>query len=175
MTWTAPTVIRVDDDKANVADERYTLEDFLNWYRGTLLHKCAGLSGEQLAIRPVPSSSLSLLGLVRHATGAERAWFRRRFGGEEIGRPYGTDETPDAAFDDADPAEAEGDFATFTREVELCRAATAGRSLDETFVNPRNGKTMSLRWIYVHMIEEYARHCGHADLIRELIDGTTGG
>jgi uncharacterized damage-inducible protein DinB len=170
VTWTAPSVTRVDEPF--IADERDILEGFLDWYRATLLHKCAGLTPEQLALRPIPSSSLSLLGLVRHMTGVERGWLRRRFAREQIDRPYNTDERPDADFDDAVAENAETDFAAYQNELGPARAATAGHALTETL--ERSGREISLRWTYVHMIEEYARHCGHADLIRELIDGKTG-
>jgi uncharacterized damage-inducible protein DinB len=171
MTWTAPDINRVDEHF--VADERTTLEEFLDWYRATLLHKCAGLTGEQLAERAVPPSNLSLLGLVRHMTDVERSWFRIRFGGEEIPRLYDRgDQDPD--FDEATPAAAQADYAALVSEIDLCRAATAGHDLDETFLHPRIGKQISLRWVYVHMIEEYARHAGHADLLRERVDGSKG-
>jgi hypothetical protein len=87
---------------------------------------------------------------------------------------YCTDDNPDGDFDDVDEADPEADFATFAREVESARDVAAGRSLEETFVHPRHRKNISLRWVYIHMIEEYARHNGHADLLRERIDGVTG-
>jgi uncharacterized damage-inducible protein DinB len=155
-------------------DERTTLEDFLNWYRATLLHKCAGLSAEQLAECAVPPSNLSLLGLIRHMAEVERSWFRRRFAAEPIDRIYVTDERPDADIEDGTAASAEPDYATFLAELDAARAAADGHGLDETFFNARYHVTMSLRWVYVHMIEEYARHCGHADLLRECVDGTKG-
>ena len=157
-----------------MGDERATLEGWLDWHRATLLLKCAGLSGERLAERPVPPSSLSLAGLVRHMAEVERAWFRRRFGREDIGFLYCSDESPDADFDEAGPVSAEADVAAFTREVELARKAAAGHSLDESFFHTHRQAEMSLRWVFAHMIEEYARHNGHADLLRERIDGTTG-
>lgn len=172
MSWIAPEVTRVS--APTVADERGMLGGWLEWHRATLLAKCAGLPGEQLAARPVPPSSLSLLGLVRHMAEVERAWFRRRVGGEQVGFLYCSEESPDADFDDADAAAAEADFAAFAAEVELARAATAGRSLEETFFHAGRQAEMSLRWVYVHVIEEYARHNGHADLLRERIDGATG-
>ncbi len=172
MAWRAPAVTRIDEPFAG--DERDILSGFLEWYRATLLHKCAGLTGEQLAERAAPPSNLSLVGLLRHMTEVERAWFRRRFAGEPIDRVYVSDESPDADFDDATAERAETDYAAFVAELESARAATAARTVDETFWHPRRQATMSLRWVYVHMIEEYARHCGHADLIRERIDGTVG-
>ncbi len=173
MTWSAPEVTRTDPPE--VAGERESLDSWLDFHRSTLLMKCQGLTGEQLARRAVPPSSLSLLGLVRHMAEVERAWFRVRFAGEAgLGYLYCSDEYPDGDFDLGAPAGAKADFAAFTRECQLARAAAAGRSLDETFVHALRGTTMDLRWVYVHMIEEYARHNGHADFLREQIDGVTG-
>ncbi len=157
-----------------MASERVVLDGFLDWYRGTLLHKCAGLSAEQLAGQAVPPSNLTLLGLIRHMAEVERSWFRLRFGGQQLDRLYITEENPDADIEDGTPATAEADYAIFLAELDQARAAAVGHDLDETFVHPRSGSTISLRWVYVHMIEEYARHCGHADLIRERIDGVKG-
>jgi uncharacterized damage-inducible protein DinB len=157
-----------------LGDERTILEGFLRFHRETLLWKCAELRPEQLAARPLPTTVLSLLGLVRHLADVERGWFRRGFAGEDA-PPIYYDPVADRDRDivpppDADPAEA---FATFRREVGAAEAAARGHDLDETFVSSR-GRTISLRWLYVHMIEEYARHNGHADLLREAIDGGTG-
>jgi len=124
-------------------------------------------------VRAVPPSNLSLLGLVRHMTEVERSWFRHRFAGEDVPRVYVSEATDNPALDHVHPQTAQADFATFAAELEASRAAAAGHGLEETFVHPRVGE-LSLRWIYVHMIEEYARHCGHADLLRECIDGTVG-
>jgi len=174
MTWTAPEIQRVD--APFIADERTMLDGWLDYHRQTLLHKCAGLTGDQLKIRAVEPSSLTLLGLVRHMAEVERSWFRRRFAGEKIDFVYFNEDNldTDADFDDVDAANAEADLATFRAEVELARSVVAGRSLDETFLHPHRQAEMDLRWVYVHMIEEYARHNGHADLIRERIDGRTG-
>ncbi len=172
MAWTAPDVSRADPPY--VADERAMLDGWLDYHRQTLLSKCAGLTEEQLKLRAVEPSSLSLLGLVRHMAEVERSWFRRRFAGEQVGFLYFSEENPDADFDDLDTADAEADLATFGSEVERARTVAAPHALDENFVHPRRQAEMSLRWVYVHMIEEYARHNGHADLIRERIDGVTG-
>ena len=172
MTWTAPEVTRTDPP--NVADERTALQGWLDYHRQTLRWKCAGLTGAQLVVRPVASSTLSLLGLVRHMAEVERSWFRRRFGGQpDLSFLYCGDEYPDGDFDLADAAAAAADIAAFETECALADDAARGRPLAETFVS-RRGETLNLRWIYLHMIEEYARHNGHADLIRELIDGVTG-
>jgi hypothetical protein len=173
MTWIAPNVTR--QEPPEVATERPALQGWLDYHRATLLWKCSGLDGTQLTARPVQSSTLSLLGLVRHMAEVERAWFRIRFAGQaDLGLLYCSDDFPDGDFDLADGAAAERDFAAFTAECSAADAAAAGRSLDETFRHPRDGTVMDLRWIYLHMIEEYARHNGHADLLRELIDGVTG-
>jgi uncharacterized damage-inducible protein DinB len=168
MTWIAPQVTRTEE--SFVADERGMLEGILDRHRQTLLWKCSGLSGEQLALQAVPASSLSLLGLVRHMAETERAWFRGRFRGERLPKLYAR---PDAAFDEADPSGAEEAFLSLTGEWDLSREAVAGASLDDQFTHER-GMRMSLRWVFNHMIEEYARHNGHADLLRESIDGMTG-
>ena len=168
VSWTAPDVTRIDEPFTG--PERGILDGFLDWHRATLLWKCAGLTGEQLALASVPPSNLSLLGIVRHMADIERAWFRIRFRGEPLPRLY---DYEDAAFTRADQDRAETDFAAFTEECDLARKAVALASLDDEFTAGR-GRTLSLRWVYAHMIEEYARHNGHADLLRQRIDGTTG-
>jgi uncharacterized damage-inducible protein DinB len=172
MTWIAPVVDRVDP--VGPADERSSLDSWLDYHRATLLMKCAGLTGEQLIQRPVPSSTLSLLGLVRHLADVERAWIRFRFAGQEIYSYYSTAECPDGEFENADAASAEADYAMLVAEIDACRQLVEGRSLDETFIYGKQQIDCDLRWVYVHLIEEYARHNGHADLIRELVDGAVG-
>jgi hypothetical protein len=171
MTWISPAVERVDEPF--VADERTMLDGFLDYNRSTFLVKCAGLTAEQLAMRSAPPSTLSLLGLVRHLTDVEITWFRRRFGGQEVASVYATADRLDAAFDDVDPARAEAEVARLVDEWQAAREAIAGLSLDHIFVSEKWGE-MSLRWGYSHMIAEYSRHNGHADLLRQGIDGVTG-
>jgi uncharacterized damage-inducible protein DinB len=171
MTWTVPETARVPEPF--VADERTMLDGWLDWHRATLVWKCAWLAGEQLADQSVTPSNLSLLGLVRHMAEVERSWFRSRFAGEAVTPIYTREDAPDADIEEGDPEWAEQDFARLAEEQAASRRAVAGASLDDTFEHPRHG-TMSLRWIYGHMIEEYARHNGHADLLRERIDGVTG-
>jgi Protein of unknown function (DUF664) len=172
VTWTAPEITRADPP--TVAGERASLESWLDYHRATLLYKCQGLTGDQLARRAVAPSSLSLLGLVRHMAEVERWWFRRRFAGQPgVDDLYCSEEHRDGDFDFAEAGNAEADFATFENECVLAREAAAGRSLDDTFQGYRQG-SFDLRWVYVHMIEEYARHNGHADILREQIDGVTG-
>lgn len=158
------------------AGEREMLRGFLDYHRATLAVKCDGLSDEDLRRRSMPPSTLSLLGLVRHMAEVERSWFRRRVAAQDAPRIYSDDTRPDADFDDVDAADPPADLATYSAEVEAARAAVAGRSLDDTLVGRRKGSelTLDLRWVYLHMIEEYARHNGHADLLRERIDGRTG-
>ncbi|MFE6764759.1 MULTISPECIES: DinB family protein [unclassified Streptomyces] len=170
MTWTAPEVTRTPGSL--VADERETLTGYLNWFRSTLLQKCAGLTGEQLAERTVPPSNLTLLGLVRHMAKVERTWFRQRFAGQDLEPMYDPAKGKDADFEDLDPATAAEDHARLTEEIRLADEAVAGASLDDTFTH--NGTVFSLRLVHVHMIGEYARHLGHADLVRERLDGVTG-
>ncbi|WP_433217700.1 DinB family protein [Microtetraspora malaysiensis] len=157
-----------------IGDERAMLNNWLDWHRGTLAVKCAGLSEEQLRERSAPPSSMSLLGLVRHLAHVERVWFRSILDGEDIPRLWGKDAAPNADFDDVDGASAEEAFATWRAEIERAREISAGVPLDAVSKRQRHGQDCSHRWILVHMIEEYARHNGHADLLRERIDGATG-
>jgi uncharacterized damage-inducible protein DinB len=172
MTWTAPDVTPVDEPF--VGDERAMLEGLLEFNRATLLLRCAGLTGGQLARRSLPPSTMSLLGLVRHLAEVERNWLRRRFAGEALPRLYATDDNPDAAFDGADAERAEVEYAALLAEQQAARDAIAQLPLDHTFAHPRFGP-MSLRWLYLHMIGEYAGHVAHAALLREAIDGVTYG
>jgi uncharacterized damage-inducible protein DinB len=156
------------------ADERTTLLSFLDYHRQTLAWKCDGLDHIQLRERNIPPSSLSLLGLVRHMADVERSWFRRTLGGEDVPRIYYSDEDPDGDFDNVDTADVDEAFATWRAECDRAREIVAATpSLDVTGTQ-RLGNKVSLRWILVHMIEEYARHNGHADLLRERIDGAVG-
>lgn len=174
MTWTAPEVKRVEPDRIN--SERDSLQQWLDYHRATLLMKCAGLTADQLKQRSAPPSRLSLLGLVRHMTEVERWWFRMHAAQEDgLTFPYDPDSIG-LDFDDLDDADAAGNLEAFTAECAIGDAGLRDKSLDD--VVPSQGdhpeRTRDIRWIYVHMIEEYARHNGHADLLREAIDGTTG-
>ena len=174
MSWIAPNPPELADGPL-VGDDRPILEAYLAWQRHTLLTLCAGLTGEQLAKRAIPPSNLSLLGLVRHLGKVERIWFRQRAAGQAVGPMYGSPDDvslKDADFNELDPARADVDFARYVDECRLADAAVANMGFDDTFT--AKGETYSLRVAYVHLIAEYARHNGHADLLRELIDGTTG-
>jgi uncharacterized damage-inducible protein DinB len=171
-SWTAPAVTRIDEPSTGT--ERPMLEGWLDWQRQTLLIKAAGLTAEQLKLASAPPSNLTLLGLIRHMTDVERAWFRRRAAGDTaLEYRYSSDDNPDGEFDDVADADAAADYAAFLAELDLARKAAADLPLEHEFATPRR-PAVSLRWVYLHMIEEYARHNGHADLLRERIDGATG-
>jgi uncharacterized damage-inducible protein DinB len=156
-----------------VAGEREMLRAYLDYQRATLSMKCDGLTADQLRQQKVPPSSLSLLGLVRHMTDVERGWFSRRVGRANPAFLYCTEANPDGDFDDVLTADVDEALAAWQRECAQARQVEAAvASFDETF--PGRTRDYSLRWIMVHMIEEYARHNGHADLLRERIDGVTG-
>jgi uncharacterized damage-inducible protein DinB len=156
------------------ADERTMLVSFLDYQRATLAWKCENLTDAQLRERAVPPSTMSLLGLVRHMADVERSWFRRTLIGEDAPPHFWTDASPDGDFDHVDEANVADSFALWHREIEVARQNIAAtESLDVTGTN-RHGDKISLRWMLTHMIEEYARHNGHADLFRERLDGATG-
>jgi uncharacterized damage-inducible protein DinB len=154
--------------------EAEILWSMLDYYRSTLLWKCAGLTEDQLSRRSVPPSELSLLDLLRHLAGAERHWFQRVLLGRDLEPLYST--TPDGQIDPLDPASAGEVVQRFLTACEESRSVSSARSLDDIVPSVRTGygRPASLRFIAVHMIEEYARHCGHADLLRETIDGAVG-
>ncbi|MGW3539099.1 DinB family protein [Nocardia niigatensis] len=172
MTWTAPEAPR--SSQLLVGDERAMLHSLLTRGREILLWKCQGLTGAQLATRSVEPSTLSLLGLLRHMTEVERIWFRKRAAGERLGYLYSTGPGQDGDFAGTVPEDAEADHARFLAEIVLADKAIADLPLDHLATHPRSGTEISLRWIYLHMIEEYGRHNGHADLLRERVDGATG-
>jgi uncharacterized damage-inducible protein DinB len=161
------------DDLPRTGDERATLVAFLEWQRSTLARKCAGLTADQLRMRSAAPSTLSLLGLVRHLTDVERGWFRRTLALEDVGDRYATEADPDADFNDIDDADVDQTFAAWRSECERASQVIARYQLADEG-RQRTGRAVSLRWILVHMIEEYSRHNGHADLLRERIDGATG-
>ena len=157
------------------SDEKAMLLAYLDYHRATLRWKCENLTPEQLATRAVPSSTLSLLGIIRHIAEVERAWFDRVEGAQRP-RLYATEAEPDVDFDGAvaDPEVVRVAYANWDAEAEHSREVAARTPLEATFVHPRVAEPISLRWVLMHMLEEYARHNGHADLLREAIDGATG-
>ncbi|MFF8601078.1 DinB family protein [Streptomyces sp. NPDC015232] len=156
--------------------ERQALEQWLDFHRATLATKCAGLDDDQLRTLSVPPSELSLLGLVRHMADAERGWFRRVLGGEQAPWLYADEEDFDRSIHVTEADTYEEAHAAWQAEIAHARKLAAGMALDDLAASPhyRTGDPINLRWIYLHMIEEYARHNGHADLIRERVDGATG-
>jgi uncharacterized damage-inducible protein DinB len=158
-----------------LGDERTTLIEFLRAQRLTLQLKCQGLDAEQLARRAVEPSTMSLLGLIRHMAEVERTWFRRRFAGQDVPRRYQSESDPDGDFDGAvaDPAVVAQAWAAWQEEVGFAEQFARETDLDFVGTNSAGGP-ISLRELLVHMIEEYARHNGHADLLRERIDGRVG-
>jgi uncharacterized damage-inducible protein DinB len=158
-----------------IADERAMLQAWLDFHRATLALKCDGLSAEQLRTRSVPPSTLSLLGLVRHLTEVERGWFRRTLAGEDLAPLYYSDAEPDGDFDLVDDADLDEMMAAWHAECDhSAELVSQAPSLDTVGLKLREGEQVSLRWILVHLIEEYARHNGHADLLRQRIDGSVG-
>jgi uncharacterized damage-inducible protein DinB len=175
-TWTAPE----DDPRSygNPVGEKATYREYLSNYRLTIEMKCEGLDASQLAARSVPPSTLSLLGLIRHLAQVENHWFQRVLQGR-TGSPrlYQRDDVPDWDFAGAvaDPAVVQDAFATW--QAEIARANEWLDALDEDSLGrevPLGEGTAATRDVLVHLIEEYARHAGHADLLRECIDGRTG-
>ncbi|MET0434166.1 MAG: DUF664 domain-containing protein [Cellulomonas sp.] len=168
--WVDPADDPRNSDGVSPDGELPTLADYLGRYRATLLMKCDDLDAEQLARRSVPPSTLSLLGLVRHLAEVERDWRGWITPGEAPPRLYGG---ADGDFDgaEADPAVVAAAFADLAREQAATDAALAA--------HPDPGERLgadgiAVRELQVHRIEEYARHCGHADLLRECIDGRVG-
>lgn len=158
-----------------MAEERESLEAWLEFYRETLPLKVAGLSAEQLCEPSVPPSSLTLIGVVRHLSEVERYWFSNVVAGSTQEPSYGTAEDPDADFNGYSNAAEQADLDAYQVELAAAREhAAAVSSLDNPVAGKRHGQELNLRWIYTHMIEEYARHLGHMDLLRECVDGTTG-
>lgn len=166
MTWTAPTITR--DEFALNLPERQALPAFVNYHRQTFLWKCEGLNAEQLASHPIASTSMSLLGIIRHMGQVERHWWRHRVAGENVPSLY----EDDAEWGPLDPGTATADYEQLVAEWPLVDAVAARFDLDDTFA--RRDEVWSIRTLYLHLIEEWARHNGHADLIREAIDGAAG-
>lgn len=155
--------------------EEAVLRDYLGHFRATFERVCEGLDAEQLARRAVPPSTLSLLGLVRHLAAVEYSWWRRVMG-HDLGLPrmWGKDEHRDADFDGAvaDDAVVAEAWEAWRTEVAYAEEFQATHAMD--FLGQHDDGPMEMREVVVHLIEEYARHCGHADLLRECIDGRTG-
>jgi uncharacterized damage-inducible protein DinB len=173
--WVDPAEDPRDAD-GELTDEKSTLTEYLRGYRLTLEMKCADLNPEQLASRSVPPSPMSLLGLVRHMADVERGWFRRTMAGQDVPWIFRTEADRDAAWNGAvaDPKVVEAAWQAWRDEVAFAERFLADATDLGVHGTTRTGQSIPLRGVVVHMIEEYARHCGHADLIRERIDGRVG-
>jgi hypothetical protein len=157
-----------------LAGERESLVSYLDWHRATFALKCQGVPVERLSERGAEPSRLSLHGLLRHLTGVERWWFRQQFMSENVPMLYYTDEDPDQDFESLD-GDVEQAVALWHAECERSRQIVAeAESMDATGRALATGEPFSLRWLMLRMIAEYARHNGHADLLREHIDGAVG-
>jgi hypothetical protein len=171
-----------DPELLPTADEATTLWSFLDYYRSILIRKAEGITEAQARITLGPSD-LTLIGLVRHMAEVERGWFRRRFMDIDCALLYCGDaargEDPDGDFHAADDDTVDDALRALCEEIDFARSSVQGVSLDtlaraDPSWNRIPGWRPTLRWIAVHMIEEYARHCGHADLLRQAVDGSTG-
>lgn len=162
------------DGGPKLGGEREVIDAWLDEYRLNVLLKIDGLTAAQLAERPLPST-LSLLGIVRHLTEVEAYWLREVLLGEDVPDMHCTRESPEGDFDDASAASAARDVRLYREEIARCAAAAATwADLDGPVCGLRHGRPLNLRWILTHLIEEYARHLGHMDLLREAVDGVTG-
>jgi uncharacterized damage-inducible protein DinB len=163
-------------DPPGDTDEKTALLAYLDFHRATLRWKCENLTPDQLALRAVPTSTLSLLGIVRHLAEVERSWFDRVAGVEPRPGLYFTEAEPDLDFDGAvaDPVVVRQAYADWEAEIAHAREVAERTPLESGFIRLRTGERVNHRWVLLHMIEEYARHNGHADLLREAVDGSTG-
>ena len=165
--------------KAPAEDERSVLLGYLDYHRAVLARKAEGLTEEEARLATCPPSELTLLGLIRHMADVERNWFRRALTGEDVAPIHYGPSHPDGD-EDGDfhpgPDDTMADaLATWRAEIAVADANIATHDLDDREANPSGGREpSSLRRVIVHLIEEYARHCGHADLLRQAIDGATG-
>jgi hypothetical protein len=172
MSGMTESSARIDPAFAN--DEATMLADWLDFHRKTLALKCEGLTDQQLKLRSVTPSTLSLLGLVRHLAEVEQYWYQVVLLGQDRDPIYGTAEDQDFDFNGVDSGCAAEAFDTWRGQVALAEQAVRGLPLETVGKKQRRGEDVTLRWIQIHMIEEYARHNGHADLLREAVDGVTG-
>ncbi|MFI5893252.1 DinB family protein [Actinoplanes sp. NPDC051513] len=161
-------------DPPRCGGEREMLRVFLDFHRATLAMKCDGLSDEELRSLSMPPSTLSLLGLVRHMAEVERTWFRRVIAGEDVPLVWSAEGDFQEAYAAGSSTRVSA-FGAWEAEVERAREIEAGaESLDVMGHQARWGEDVSLRFVMLHMIHEYARHNGHADFLREGIDGSVG-
>ncbi len=174
-----PIVAEFEDDRSDgpmTGAERAVLDHWLDLYRDTVLLKIAGLDADQLCRRSVLPSTMTLIGVVRHLTEVEAYWLRVVLLDEaDVPDYYCIPSSPDGDFDDIDPATAADDVEAYRAEIDRTRQVAADwTDLDAPVRGLRRGKPVNLRWILIHLIEEYARHLGHMDLLREAVDGRVG-
>ncbi|MBR7743151.1 DinB family protein [Phycicoccus sp. BSK3Z-2] len=166
-----------DDDRPRiprVAGEREALVASLDHYRATLEMKCRGLTPAQARTRSMPPSTVSLHGLVRHLAACERWWFQQNFERRDVPFLFVTTDEPNLDFDPPEDCDLAADLATWRAECEESRRIVAAHDLDDTARPLDWDEDVDLRWVVLRMITEYAQHCGHADLVREGVDGRTG-
>ena len=166
-----------DDDRPRIpriAGEREALAASLDHYRATLEMKCRGLTGEQARTRSMPPSTISMHGLVRHLAACERWWFQQNFERRDVPFLFVTTDQPNLDFDPPEDADFAADLAAWRAECEESRRIVAAHDLDDTARPLDWHEDVDLRWLVLRMVTEYAQHCGHADLVREGIDGRTG-
>jgi uncharacterized damage-inducible protein DinB len=169
---TEPDPPPAPDERVGTGSEREVLETFLDLYREVVVRKVSGLSDDQLRRRHVPSAT-TLAGLVRHLTAVERGWFQRRLGQYPEQQLDANTGGADASWELGPADSIERLLGDYEAACAESRRIAAGMALDDAVPHPRLGQ-VSLRWVLVHMIEETARHAGHADILRELTDGATG-
>ncbi|MEV5000410.1 DinB family protein [Nocardioides sp. LML1-1-1.1] len=166
-----------DDDRPripSVAGEREALSAYLEHYRATVEMKCRGLTPEQAGTRSMPPSTMSLHGLVRHLAGCERWWFQQNYERRDVPFLFITADEPDLDFDLPADADFAADLETWRAECVVSREIVAAHGLDDRARPLDWHEDVDLRWLVLRMITEYAQHCGHADLLREGVDGRTG-
>lgn len=164
-------------DRSQAAAEKTSLAEFLDYLRATVLWKIEGLDSEQATTRSVPTTALTLAGIVKHLAYAEDHWFQDAFLGDGLPEPWASapfDDDHDWEFHSAIDDDLADVLALYRAACRRSREALAQTTLDGLSVGRRDGRPFSMRWIMLHMIEETARHAGHADLLREAIDGETG-
>ena len=167
-----------DDDRRRiprVAGEREALTAYLDHYRATVEMKCRGLTSEQARARSMPPSTMSLHGLVRHLASVERWWFQQNFERRDVPFLFFDESHPDLDFNPPADADFAADQQVWREECAVSRDIVAAHELDDTARPLDWSEDVDLRWLVLRMITEYAQHCGHVDLLREGVDGRTGG
>ncbi|MGC1183845.1 MAG: DinB family protein [Candidatus Dormiibacterota bacterium] len=157
-----------------IGSEVDVLAAMIDFYRATLLRKSQGLSAEQLTLASVPPSNLTLRGLLQHMTEVDRYWFEECIEGRDLPPIYSSESLPDGDFEALDTCPVAEVVTRFLAVCESSRRILSGHSLEEVVHSTAYGRPMSIRFVLVHLVDEYARHCGHADLIRQAIDGAVG-